>query len=467
MAEGSKVVITVKDYKEIRQRHLRGESQRSIARELHISRKTVAKYCDGGAVPWERKTPERSSAVLTEGTIGFIRQCLEEDEAEGVRKQRHTAKRIYDRLVAECGFTGGESTVRTKVRELKESLPKAFVPLEFSPGEAVQVDWGEAVVYINGIKQTVNLFCARLCHSCIPVVIAYRRQNEESFLDAFVQTFHRFGGVPEKVIFDNGKVAVKDGFGAHALKQAGYTALSAHYGFDALFCNPAEGHEKGLVEGLVGWSRRNILVPVPRVSNYSELNDRLTKRCSAYGDHHIQSKSASVGEMFCEEQAALRPLPLYPFETAKCTSVRVNAFSMARFDTNNYSVPVEYAGHTVGVKGYAEKVEVYADGKRIASHARCFEKHQSVYKLEHYLPLLEQRGRAILNAAPLRQNLPEDVLEQLKVCEPRERIRILRQYCESPEPEVPAVTDVVLVRQVDLRRYDVLTGGKAVNACVR
>jgi transposase len=94
------------------------------------------------------------------------------------------------------------------VRELKEALPRAFVPLEFSPGEAVQVDWGEAVVYINGIKQTVNLFCARLCHSCIPVVIAYQRQNEESFLDAFVQTFHRFGGVPEKVIFDNGKVVL-------------------------------------------------------------------------------------------------------------------------------------------------------------------------------------------------------------------------------------------------------------------
>jgi transposase len=461
------VVITVKDYKEIRQRHLHGESQRSIARELHISRNTVAKYCDGAAVPWERKTAERSPVVLTDEMVTFIRQCLEDDESEGVRKQRHTAKRIYDRLVTEHGFAGGESTVRAKVRELKEALPRAFVPLEFSPGEAVQVDWGEAVVYINDIKQTVNLFCARLCHSCLPVVIAYRRQNEESFQDAFVQTFHRLGGVPEKVIFDNGKVAVKDGFGAHARKQAGYTALSAHYGFDALFCNPAEGHEKGLVEGLVGWSRRNILVPVPRVSDYSELNDMLAERCRAYGNHHIQGRSASVGEMFHEEQAALRPLPLYPFEVAKCTSVRVNAFSTVRFDTNNYSVPIEYTGRAVGVKGYAEKVEVYADGKLIASHTRCFGKHQSVYKLEHYLPLLEQRGRAILNAAPVRQNLPEEIFEQLKGCEPRDRIRILRQYCESPEPEVPTVTDVVLVRPVDLRRYDALTGGKVVNTHAR
>lgn len=147
------MVITVKDYKEIRQRHLHGGSQRSIARELHISRNTVAKYCDGAVVPWERKTPERSPAVLTEKMVAFIRQCLKDDETEGVRKQRHTAKRIYDRLVAERGFTGGEFTVRTKVRELKEALPKAFVPLVFSPGEAIQVDWGEAVVYINGAKR--------------------------------------------------------------------------------------------------------------------------------------------------------------------------------------------------------------------------------------------------------------------------------------------------------------------------
>lgn len=213
-------------------------------------------------------------------------------------------------------------------------------------------------------------------------------------------------------------------------------------------------------------ARRNILVPVPRVSDFSELNTLLAERCLAYQDHHIQGKSASVGEMFREEQAALRPLPLYPFETAKCASARINAFSTVRFDTNNYSVPVVFAGRTVGVKGYSEKVEVYASGKLIASHMRCFGKHQSVYKLEHYLPLLEQRGRAILNAAPVRQNVPENVMEQLKACAPGERLDLLRQYCESPEPETPAITDVVLVQPVDLRRYDALADWKAVNAHV-
>jgi len=203
----------------------------------------------------------------------FISQCLAEDAAEGLKKQQHTAKRIYDRLVEEHDFSGGESTIRAKVRELKDEIPQAFVPLQFDPGEAVQVDWGEATVYLDGARTTVNLFCVRLCYSCRPVVLAYHRQNEESFHDAFVHVFDIFSGVPGKVIFDNGKAAVKDGFGAHARKQAGYTALAAHYGFDAVFCNPAEGHEKGLVEGLVGWSRRNILVPVPHVSDITELID--------------------------------------------------------------------------------------------------------------------------------------------------------------------------------------------------
>ena len=182
------------------------------------------------------------------------------------------------------------------------------------------------LLYLRGEKTTANIFCARLCSSCAPIVFAYRRQNEESFLDAFVRTFRFFGGVPEKVIFDNGKVAVKDGFGAHAEKQAGYTALSAHYGFDALFCNPAEGHEKGLVEGLVGWARRNILVPVPRIDSFDELNAIFEKRCLEYRGHHIVKKPASVGEMFELERMSLRPLPGYEFETAKCSCVRVSAY---------------------------------------------------------------------------------------------------------------------------------------------
>jgi transposase len=223
------VVITVEDYKEIRQRHLEGESQRQIAKQMGISRNTVAKYCKGEQVPWERKTAERESSVLTEDVVEFIEECLCSDEREGVKKQKHTAKRIYNRLVEEKGFTGGESTVRAKVKELKGTLPKVFVPLAFSPGEALQIDWGLSTIYLNGEKVTVNLFCARLCFSCAPIVYAYHRQNQESFLEAFVRVFNFFEGVTEKVIFDNAKVAVKDGFGEGMAYCSGAPRLLSSY----------------------------------------------------------------------------------------------------------------------------------------------------------------------------------------------------------------------------------------------
>lgn len=456
------MVITMQDYDEIRRRYNSGESQRYIAKTLGISRNTVKKYCEGNAVPWERKTPERVSTVLTKDTVNFIQNCLEEDANERLKKQNHTAKRIYDRLVEEKGFAGGESTVRAKVNELKAKMPKAFIPLQFDCGEALQVDWGEATVYFDDEKTTVNIFCARLCYSCRPFVLAYHKQNEESFLDAFVRIFEMMDGVPKRVIFDNGKVAVKEGFGRLAKAQAGYTQLSAHYSFEAIFCNPAEGHEKGLVEGLVGWSRRNILVPVPHVGDIEELNKLLIQRCLKYERHTVKGKPASVGEMYDTEKSLLQKLPGHKFETAKCQDARVNTFSTVKFRTNSYSVPVKYTGRTVGVKGYPETVEVYYGGELIATHKRCFGKHQCIYHLEHYMPLLEMRRRAILDAAPVKQNVPPEVLEELKKNsgDYSRMVDILHNFIE---PQTPKIKDPVKILSVDLSQYDQLGLGKEVN----
>ena len=451
------------DYKQIRQRFLNGESQRSIAKSMGISRNTVKKYCEGETVPWVRKTPERKASVLTEDILTFIASCIEEDKSEGLKKQTHTARRIYDRLVAEKGFEGGESTIRRAVREIREKMPKVFIPLQFEPAEAMQVDWGEATIYLNNEKTLVNLFCARLCYSCRPVVLAYRRQNEESFLDAFVTTFTVLNGSPEKVIFDNGKVAVKDGFGAHARMQDGYSALSAHYGFDAVFCNPAEGHEKGLVEGLVGWARRNICVPVPKVNSIQELNTLLLARCLEYENHRIRGRHASVREMYYEEQARLHKLPAYVFETAKCLNARVNAFSTVRFKTNRYSVPVKYVGYEVSVKGYPETVEIYFKGNLISQHTRLMGKEQSSYHLSDYMPLLKQRPRAILDAAPVKQNIPPEILEQMKTQNRYDNVINLLERFSTNETPKPMIKDPVIVQPVDLHQYDKLLIGKEVN----
>lgn len=316
---------------------------------LRISRNTVKKYWDGDSVPWERKDNRREASVLTEDVVAFVWQCLDEDTHNPI-KQHYTAKCIYDRLVAEHGFTGGETTVRLLVRELRGKPQEAFVPLAFPVGDALQIDWGEATVYLSGVKTIVNLFCARLCFSRAPMVLAYRRQNEESFLDALVQVFQYFGGVPRRVIFDNGKVAIKDGFGAHARKQAGYAALAAHYGFEAVFCNPASGNEKGLVEGLVGYNRRNTCVPVPKVDTMEELNQLFREKCQKYLSHQIRGKESTVGTMFAREKALLYPLPGYPFAPCKRVSGRVDRFCTVRFDTNNYSVPAAYCGREVACK---------------------------------------------------------------------------------------------------------------------
>ena len=245
--------------------------------------------------------------------------------------------------------------------------------------------------------------------------------------------------------------------------QEGYSALSAHYGFDAVFCNPAEGHEKGLVEGLVGWARRNICVPVPQVKDMQELNYELPARCLKYEKHKIRGKKATVGEMFREERCLLRRLPLYVFETAKCMNVRVNAFSTVRFKTNTYSVPVKYVGYEVSVKGYPETVEIYYKGELISTHTRLIGKNLFSYQPDHYMPLLRQRPRAIFDAAPVKQNIPPEVLEELKSQKKHDNVISLPERFASETEAQPVITDPVIVRPVDLHQYDALSIGKEVN----
>ncbi len=458
------MVIDVDVYQQIRSRFLNGESQRKIAKDLGISRKTVKKYSEGGNFPWEKKTPERTSSVLDDEKIMFIEECLDEDKKEGLKKQTHSAKKIFDRLVVEKGYKGGESTVRRKVRELKEKRHKAFIPLQFEPGEALQVDWGEATIYLTEKREKVHLFCARLCYSCKPIVRAYSHQKEECFLDAYVRIFKLLQGVPARVIFDNAKVAVKEGFGAHARKQESYSKLCAHYGFEAVFCNAASGHEKGLVEGLVGWARRNILVPVPHVDSLEELNEMLEVRCTDYEKRQIKGKPDTVGAMFEIEKAALRPLPTYPFETAKSENARVSACCTVRFETNEYSVPAEYVRRYVGIKAYPETVEIYCDGRLIASHPRLWGKSGRSCRLADYIGLLEQRGRAVLNAVPVKQNLSEEAYEELKanINNPQKVSEILRREASLPpeekqeqKEELPR-EDPVKIKKVNLHIYETL-----------
>lgn len=462
----------MEDYQAIRHMYLIDHfSQHKIAERLGISRNTVRKYCEGNIMPGMRADYHRNATIVTSQIIQFIQQCFLEDSSEHNKKQHHTAKRIYDRLVAEMHFTGSESSIRHTVQKLREVSKNIFVPLVFSPGEAMQIDWGECYVYLKDKRTKIYFFCARLCYSCAPFAVCYRRQNTESFLDALIRAFEFFGGVARRVIFDNGKVAVKRGYGKNAICQEQYAALAAHYCFKTVFCNPASGNEKGLVENLVGWTRRNIFVPVPHVESMDELNELTKQWCCSYIEcHKIQQKPQTVNYMFTVEKKMLLPLPGYRYDASRSTECRVSPYATVQFESNNYSVPVRYVGQTVAVKGFAETVFIYAESERIARHIRCYDREQDILTLAHYLPILKRKPGSILNAKPVRQSLHPVMIHWLQdmAFTGRELVAILTACVNKGEAEVwmhraeymtvkqrpISITDPVQVRAVDLTAYD-------------
>ena len=455
------VIIEVDIYSSIRTRYLDGESMRSIAKSLGISRQTVKKYCEGSTHPEERKPYEREPDVITDDIKAFIIRCFKEDEDQKLKKQKHTAKRIYDRLVSEKNFNGSYSTIRTAVRNLKAERvvpPKSSVPLSYAPGEAVQIDWGEATIYLDGQKTKVYTFCGRLCYSCDIFVQVYKAANEETFLEAQQLMFVFFGGIPRRLIFDNAKVAVKEGFGIHAKPQDKYFSFSAHYSFSLDFCNPASGNEKSLVENLVGYSRRNFLVPVPRVTDMEELNRKLWNDCINYRESHkVESRQHPVNAMYQEELKLLNMIPRYRFDTSKTAVAKVDDFSTVRYEKNNYSVPTKYLRKDVTVKGYANNICILHEGSTIATYDRLYGFGNTKYRLEHYIDLLERKPRSLHNARPVKETLTKELLDwgnQLPGGN-KEMVKLLRLSVDYGEERILAIKNIIpshVVPTVDMVR---------------
>lgn len=417
------MVVGMSLYSQIREAYISGESQRSIAKRLGVSRPTVKKYCEGAIMPGVRKEYLRTPSVVTPQVENFIRMCLETDKEEGLRKQSHTAKRIYDRLVSEMGFAGSYSIVRRVVHEMKEQyIPaQADMPLEYDPGDAIQI------------------FCGRLCFSCDIFVMACLNQNAESFLEAQQRMFDHFGGVPRRLIFDNGKVGVKEGFGLHAVAQDYYRMFAAHYVFATDFCNVASGNEKGLVENLVGYARNNFLVPVPRADSMEALNEQLLESCLQYRNaHKVQGRSQTVKEMYLVEQACLHPVAPYRYETARITTPTVGDYSTIRFDRNEYSVPVRFLRKAVTVKGYANKVEIICDRDTVVTYERISGQGKTAYKLEHYIGLLERKPRSVFQAKPVRLTVKQELLDLGKHLPGgnKDMVRLLRMCVDYGEDRV-------------------------------
>lgn len=448
-------------YHQMRTYYNENKSIRWIARTLGISRQTVRKYCEGNTHPDVRKDYHREPTVVTDDVEAFILECFKEDEDEGLSKQEHTAKRIYDRLVDEKGFSGGESTIRKAVSHLKAEHavpPQADIPLEYDPGDAIQIDWGECTAYIDNVKTKLMFFCGRLCYSCDIFVQAFYSQNLESFLEAQQLMFDYFGGIPRRLIFDNAKVAVKEGFGLHAKATDGYAAFAAHYAFQTDFCNIASGNEKGLVENLVGYARRNFMVPVPRVESLTQLNQDFLMACRKYrANHKVESRTETVATAYVNELRYLHAIPAYRFDTSRTATPRVNDYSLVKFDKNAYSVPVKYLQKEVTVKGYANDVHIMYDGKLIASFQRTYGSGKTSYRLEHYIDLLERKPRSVFQARPVRETVAQELLEWGKLLPGgnNEMVKLLRLCVDHGEDKILSIKETLpkgIVPTVDLIR---------------
>ena len=430
------------------------KSIRQIARELHHARRTVRKAIYDPAPPRYTRVAPAIKPVLGPFTA-IIDQWLD-DDFSSPKKQRHTARRIYHRLVAEYRFEGGESTVRRYVRQHRPKEREVYLPLEYDPGSDAQCDFGSAYVVMEGKLEEVQLFCFRLCYSTKPFVMAFPHQKQEAFFEGHVAAFDFLGGVPGNIWYDRLSPAVKHlikAKGREATEQEAFIAFRSHYLFQSRFCNPGEAHEKGLVENLVGYARRNFLVPVPKVSSFQELNELLLERCLKEDRRRLRGKTKTIGELWLEERARLLPLPKHAYPCCKVCTVKANSLSLVQFQTNRYSVPVTLAEDKLTLKAFVDRVEIAAGGKIVAVHRRSYGREEDILAPLHYLPLLRERIEAFAYAKPIRHwHWPEVFDRYLAALRERhqngaatrEFIRTLELCTSYPEEVVAQAMDQAL-----------------------
>ena len=383
-----------------------GVSKRQVLRETGMHWTTLEKILAHSEPPGYRAKAPRPKPKVGP-CLERIAQILASDK-ELPKKQRHTAKRIFERLRDEEGYGGGYTAVKDAVRELKARSGEVFVPLTHRPGEA-QVDFGYALAKVAGQLRKVAFFVMSLPYSDAMFVMAFERECTETFSEGHVQSFEFFGGVARRISYDNSRVMVAKILERRDRKLTrGMLRLKSHYLFDHHFCRVRRPNEKGVVEGTVKYARRNYFVPVPQVRDLEELNRHLRERCRSDLGRRLRGQSGTKAELLAEEQAAFLPLPAVPFEACRRASTTASSLSLVRFEDNDYSVPVRCAHHPVVVKGFVDRVQIARGGEVVATHRRIWEKQKISFEPVHYLALLERKPGALDHARPLEGwNLPE------------------------------------------------------------
>jgi len=424
-------VYTVELYARVRRAVLvEGMSHREAARQFGLARETVRKMLRYAAPPgYQRQQPARRPKL--DAWTGIIDQILEEDK-QRQRKQRHTAKRICERLKAEHGYTGGYTIVKDYVRLKKLSQREVFVPLEHPPGDA-QADFGEAQAVIGGTECKAHYLAMDLPQSDDCFVMAFPAETTEAFLEGHNQAFAYFGGVPRRILYDNTKLAVARILGdGTRQKTRAFSELQSHYLFQEKFGRPAKGNDKGKVEGLVGYARRNFMVPVPRFASWEEFNAHLLNECRKRRERTLRGHQQTIGERFEKDRERLLPLPATAYEACEKRPARVTSMALVRYRTNDYSVPVHWGHREVLVKGFVDEVVITAGSEVIARHRRSYEREDMIFDPLHYLALLEQKPNALDQAKPLAAwALPEGFAEMRRLMEARLGKKGKREYVQT------------------------------------
>jgi transposase len=377
-----------------------------VARKLGVHRRMV-RDAIRNATPAQRKKIEREPTRLVRAVVLFIHSVLEQDQ-QAPRKQRHTAQRVFERVREEMPqhLVSGRS-VRRAVQEWKQQRQQAraetYISQEYEPGREAQVDWYEAYAEIAGERRKLQVLCVRSMYSGAAYHRAYERATQLAFLDAQARAFETFGGVFEKLRYDNLKSAVKQILrGKRREETTRFVAFRSHYLFEAAFCTPAKGNEKGGVEQENGRFRRRWWTPVPQFTSLDDLNRYLLESCIRDRQRRIEGRVETVDEAFAREQSRLRRLPNEEFDLSECLKCKVDDHARVCVKHNRYSTPLR-PGTEAEVRVDASHVEVRWQGELVARHSRCYRVQQDILELEHYLGVLERKPGALPHSKALAQ----------------------------------------------------------------
>jgi transposase len=389
-------------------RQVEGSSIRELADRHNVHRRTVRQALESAVPPPRRPYPRRPRPAIDDYAAVIDSWLLADKQVP--RKQRHTARRVWQRLVAEHAATCSEITVSRYVARRRGELGlgqvEVSVPQAHLPGAEAEVDFGEFHATVAGVLVKLWLFVLRLSCSGRAFHVAFATQAQEAFLEGHVLAFEHLGAVPHRIRYDNLKPAVTRVLrGRDRAEAERFIALRSHYGFDSFFCLPGQqgAHEKGGVEGEIGRFRRRHLVPVPSVTSLAALNQLIAVADIVDDGRVITGRPVTVAAAFAAEQPAMLPLPAQMFDPARLLTARVDGRARVCVRQNYYSVPARYAGRRLAVRLSARTVQALDGPQVIAAHERSAGKYAEVLVLDHYLDVLKYKPGALPGATALAQ----------------------------------------------------------------